>query len=124
MSYAAYAGVQKSTESSRDLEIRAISFTTQQLAQANKPDAEPLDRIRALNGNIRLWGMLVEDLSDPGNALPEPIKANYISLGLYVRRASLTALSKATATDLTTLISINTDVLDALDYQRKTSVAA
>lgn len=122
MSYAAYAGIQKSTESSRDLEIRAISFTTQQLVQANQPDAEPLDRIRALNGNIRLWGLLIEDLFDPGNALPEPIKANYVSLGLYARRASVTALSKAT--DLTTLIGINTDVLDALDYQRKTSVAA
>ncbi len=122
MSYAAYAGIQKSTESSRDLEIRAISFITQQLAQANQPDVEPLVRIRALNGNIRLWGLLIEDLSDPGNALPDPIKANYVSLGLYARRASVTALSKAA--DLTTLIRINTDVLDALDYQRKGSIAA
>jgi flagellar biosynthesis regulator FlaF len=122
MSYAAYAGIQKATESPRDLEIRTISHITHQLAEANVPDVDPMTRVRALNGNIRLWTLLVEYLSDPANALPAPIKASYISLGLFARRASLAALS--TTTDLSTLIRINTDVLDALDYQRQASIAA
>ena len=122
MSYSTYAKIQSANESGRDLEIRAISHITRQLADANAPGTEPMTRIRALNGNIQLWTLLMQDLNDPGNALPAPIKARYVSIGLYARRASMTALSKAT--DLTTLIRINTDVLDALDYQHKGSIAA
>jgi flagellar biosynthesis regulator FlaF len=122
MSYAAYAGAQNASENSRDLEIRTISHITRQLVDANSRDAEPLTRIRALNGNVRLWSLLIEDLSDPGNALPETLKGSYISLGIFARRASLGALTETS--DLSTLIKINTDVLDALDHQRQASLAA
>lgn len=122
MSYAAYAEVQHAAETPRDLEIRTISHVTRDLAAANKPDVDPMTRIRALNGNIRLWSTLIEDLSDPANALPAKIKANYVSLGLFARRASLAALT--TPAELSTLIQINTDVLDALDHQRQASIAA
>lgn len=122
MSHSAYAKLRSATESGCDLEIRAISHVTRQLADANAPETEPMSRIRALNGNIQLWTLLMQDLNDPGNALPAPIKARYVSIGLYARRASVAALSKTT--DLTTLIRINTDVLDALDYQYKRSIAA
>jgi flagellar biosynthesis regulator FlaF len=117
MSYAAYATVQNAIETPRDLEVRAIAHITRQLIEVNTPEADPLDRTRALNGNMRLWSLLVEDLSAPGNALPDPIKANYISLGLFAHRASMKALSRAM--DLSPLIQINTDVLEALDQQRQ-----
>lgn len=116
MSYAAYAGTQKASETSRDIEIRAVSHVTRQLADANQPSADPMGRVRALNGNIQLWSLLIDDLSDSGNALPDGIKANYISLGLFARRTSIAAMSGAA--DLSTLIRINTDVLEALDHQR------
>jgi flagellar protein FlaF len=117
MSYAAYAGVQNAVESARDLEIRAISHITRQLIEANQPKVAPITRTRALNGNIRMWSLLMQDLSSPGNALPDAIKARYISLALFARRASLKAIT--TTSDLSTLIRINTDVLDALDRQRQ-----
>lgn len=119
MSYAAYAQAQNATESPRDLEIRAIAHITRQLIEANKAEAEPMARIRSLNGNMRLWSLLMQDLSDPGNSLPEDLKARYISLGLFARRTSMAALSGAS--DLSPLIRINTDVLDALDRQRPTT---
>jgi flagellar protein FlaF len=121
MSYAAYAGVQNAIENARDLEIRAISHITRQLIEANQPGTEPLDRTRALNGNIRLWSLLMQDLSSPGNALPDAIKARYISLGLFARRSSLRALKGPS--DLSVLIRLNTDVLDALDRQRQSHAA-
>jgi flagellar biosynthesis regulator FlaF len=116
MSHAAYAGVQQASETPRDLEIRAISHITRQLVAANGAGADPIDRIRALNGNVRLWSMLISDLSAPGNALPDGVKAGYISLGLFARRKSVAAL--ACGADLSTLIRLNTDVLEALDHQR------
>jgi flagellar biosynthesis regulator FlaF len=117
MSYAAYATVQNATETPRDLEMRAISHITHQLVEANKDDADPMDRARALNGNLRLWATLVEDLSDAGNALPDKIKGSYISLGLFSRRASLEALTAKS--DLAPLIQINVDLLEALNTQRQ-----
>jgi flagellar protein FlaF len=122
MSYAAYAGAQKASESPRDLEISAISYITRQMTEANQPDAAPMTRIRALNGNVRLWSLLMNDLSQPENALPETIKASYISLGIYARRTSVAALSSQA--DLAPLIAINTDVLEALDHQRQASIPA
>jgi flagellar protein FlaF len=122
MSYAAYANVQNAAETPRDLEIRAISHVTRQLTEANAPGAEALTRVHALNGNLKLWSILVQDLSNPANALPEKIKAAYISLGMFAQRASVTALT--TAADLSTLIGLNTDVLDALYHQRQASLAA
>jgi len=116
MSYAAYANVQKATETARDIEIRAVSHVTKRLAEVNEPDAAPLERVLALNDNIKLWNMLIEDLEDPGNALPDVLKASYISIGMFARRSSLAALSQDT--NLATLIDINIDVLEALNSQR------
>lgn len=49
-------------------------------------DGGPLQRIRALADNRRLW-MVVHDLmSDPDNALPLPLRAQIISVGLAVQR--------------------------------------
>ncbi len=116
MSYAAYANAQKSAETPRDLEIRAISYITHKLAEANAPESDPVERIRALNGNVRLWNLLVNDLSTAENSLPDALKASYISLGLFAKRTSLAAM--ADRADLSVLIKINTDVLDALGHQR------
>ena len=116
MSYAAYAGAQKVAESGRDLEIRAISHITRQLADANRPGAGAMDRVHALNGNAKLWSLLINDLSNPDNALPDKVKAGYISIGTFARRASLAAMLNSA--DLATLIRINTDVLEALNHQR------
>ena len=121
MSYQAYAAQQKATEAPRDLEIRAISFVTRQLMSANAADADPITRIRGLNANMRLWTILVEDLAQPANALPDAIKARYISLGAFAKQRSVAALMDQS--DLSTLIQLNTDVLDALDYQRKSLAA-
>lgn len=117
MSHAAYASTQKAAEGPRDLEIRAISHITGKLVAANDPGVEPMDRIHALNGNVRLWSLLTQDLSDPGNALPTQIKASYLSIGNYVRKASLSAMAGKGC--LSTLIKINTDILDALEVQRR-----
>jgi flagellar protein FlaF len=122
MSYAAYATVQNAIETPRDLEIRAISHVTRQLTEANEPGAEAMTRIRALNSNVKLWSILVQDLSSPENGLPEKIKASYISLGMFAQRRSVAALT--TSADLSTLIRLNTDILDALDHQRQASIAA
>jgi flagellar biosynthesis regulator FlaF len=122
MSYNAYAAQQQATESPRDLEIRAITFVTKNLVDATRPDVAPLDRIRALNGNLKLWSLLTNDLLNPDNGLPEAIKTSYLRLGKFAKRASTEALLRPS--DLSLLIQINTDLLDALNYQARVQAAA
>ena len=121
MSYAAYAGVQQANEAPRDLEIRAIAHVTRQLTEANQPGSDLMARIRALNVNAKLWGLLIDDLSNPDNTLPDVLKARYISLGLFARRRSLRAMTAGG--DLAVLIRLNLDVLDALSRQRERMAA-
>ena len=116
MSYEAYATAQKAGETPRELEIRAVSHVTRRLAEVNRADAAPLDRVLAINDNAKLWTVLIEDLEDPSNALPDTLKASYISIGMFARRTSLAAMTSGAG--LAALIEINTDVLEALNHQR------
>ena len=52
----------------------------------NAEDADPASRSRAVADNHRLWITVVDQLRDPGNALPEPLRASIISIGLAVQR--------------------------------------
>src|SRR3978361_2369253 len=45
-----------------------------------------IQKIRALADNRRLWMMVSDLLRDPTNALPEPLKASILSVGLAVQR--------------------------------------
>jgi flagellar biosynthesis regulator FlaF len=122
MSYAAYAARQSATETPRDLEIRAISHVTRQLSDANKPGADRIERIRALNGNSKLWSLLMQDLEEPANLLPDVLKARYISLGIFAQKTSVAAMTNDK--DLSTVIAINNDVLEALNLQKPATAPA
>jgi len=49
-------------------------------------DAGPVQRVRALADNRRLWAAVMDLVRDPDNALPEGTKAGLVSLGLAVHR--------------------------------------
>jgi flagellar biosynthesis activator protein FlaF len=49
-------------------------------------DAARIQQIRALADNRRLWMMVHDLMIDPGNALPDPLKASIISVGRSVQR--------------------------------------
>jgi flagellar protein FlaF len=72
-------------------------------------------RVRALGRNHTLWSTLIQDLSLAENRLPDGIKAQLISLGLWAMRYSTMALLK----DLTIepLIEVNRNVMEGLMAQ-------
>lgn len=49
-------------------------------------DAGEMARTRALADNRRLWGTVMDLMRDPANALPEPLRAQIVSIGLVVQR--------------------------------------
>jgi flagellar biosynthesis activator protein FlaF len=67
--------------------------------------ASSIQQVRALADNRRLWMMVSDLLRDPGNALPDPLKASIISVGLTVQHEM-----DQEAPDFDLLISINENI--------------
>ncbi len=73
---------------------------------------EPIQQIRALADNRRLWMMVTDLMRDPGNALPEPLRASIISVGRSVQREM-----DQEKPDFDFLISINENIAAGLAGQ-------
>ena len=61
----------------------------------------------------RLWGYLIKDLSDPSNDLSDELKANLISIGLWVLKET-DAIIAGTSENWSGLIEINRTVREGL----------
>jgi flagellar biosynthesis regulator FlaF len=70
--------------SQRDQEADVFRHATAALKDAK--DAGAIQKVRALADNRRLWIMVSDLLRDPANALPEPLKASILAVGLAVQR--------------------------------------
>jgi flagellar protein FlaF len=72
-------------------------------------------RVRALGRNHTLWSILVQDLSLVENRMPEGLKTQLISLGLWSMRYSTLALLKDL--ELTPLLDVNRNIVSGLTAQ-------
>jgi flagellar biosynthesis regulator FlaF len=77
-----------------------------------RDNAPRIQQIRALADNRRLWMMVTDLMRDPGNSLPEPLKASIISVGLSVQREM-----DQEQPDFDFLISINENIAAGLAGQ-------
>jgi flagellar protein FlaF len=97
--------------SGHDTERAVFTLINRELSEC-KPGPS---RVRALGRNHTLWSTLVQDLSLAENQLPDGIKAQLISLGLWAMRYSTLALLKDLA--LEPLIEVNRNVMEGLVAQ-------
>ncbi|MFN7129677.1 MAG: flagellar biosynthesis regulator FlaF [Brevundimonas sp.] len=89
MSLQAYAAATTRAETPRDMEYRLFGQVTRALVQASTVDERDLaTRIDALDWNRRLWSTLAADCGDASNVLPAAVRAQIISLSLFVNRHS------------------------------------
>lgn len=89
MSLQAYTAATARAETPRDLEYRLFGQVTRALVQASEtPENDLATRIDALDWNRRLWSTLAGACAEPGNALAAPMRAQIISLSLFVNRHS------------------------------------
>ena len=68
----------------REQEADIIRQTIGALRSARTQGLIP--QVRALADNRRLWTVVIDLVRDPTNALPEPLRAAIISVGLTVQR--------------------------------------
>ncbi|MBN8528484.1 MAG: flagellar biosynthesis regulator FlaF [Caulobacterales bacterium] len=113
MSLQAYKTAAARTESPREMEYRLFGQVTRALVHASTVDRTDIQtRIDALDWNRRLWSALATDCSDPDNALANPLRAQIISISLFVNRHSSEIMRGDE--DFEPLIDINKMVMQGL----------
>ena len=113
MSIQAYQNAVKKTEGPRQTEYRAFAVATRSLIDAaSLPDTEVGRRAEALATNRRLWSLLAADCAAEGNSLPQGLRAQIISLSLFVDRHSSAVMRDGAAWDV--LIDINRTIMQGL----------
>ena len=82
------------------------------LAIARDTALAEAEAVQAVHLNNELWTILATDLADPGNALPEAMRAGLLSLAGFCLRHGHSALSGQASTDA--LIDINLSIMKGL----------
>ena len=87
MSLKAYQTTAQRTENPRLTEYRLFGQVTRALLDAEKLDRSKIvERMEALDWNRRMWSALAADCSVEGNGLPDMVRANIISLSIWVNK--------------------------------------
>jgi len=111
---AAYAQQQKRNLSPREVEAMAFTKAALMLEDAKKVSNNINEYSKALRFNHLLWTIIQADLTDPENQLPPEIKANVMSLSIFVDKQTTKALRSSVPTDLDVLININRNLAAGL----------
>lgn len=87
MARAQYAEIQADDQKeARDRERIALSRSIDLMEIAAMESASSTDIAMAITFSRKLWTVLVEDLAAPANGLPKELRAQLISIGIWVLR--------------------------------------
>lgn len=113
MSLKAYQNVAQQAEDPRSVEYRLFAEITRALMEASQLEASDIaGRMRALDWNRRLWSVLATDCAQEANGLPAPVRANVITLGLWVNRHTSAVMTGAESFE--PLIEVNRAMMQGL----------
>jgi len=103
----------ESPKEARNRERKAIERSIELLHTAEARGAQSREAVEALLFLRRLWGVLLEDLAKPENDLPKPLRADLISIGLWImNEAEQVRLGKSE--NFKGLIEISTAICEGL----------
>ena len=105
--------VEDSGHEARSRERQALSLGIDRLEQLHKGAFSNEDLIESLLYIRRLWTILIEDLAHPENGFPEKLRADIISIGLWIVKEA-DRLREERSNDVMPLIEINSLIRDAL----------
>jgi flagellar protein FlaF len=116
MSLKAYQTARERAESPRETEYRLFGEITRSLmAAAEEGAVDAQARVAALDWNRRLWTTLASDCSREDNALPEGVRAQIISLSLWVNRHTSAVIRQEES--FQPLIDVNRSIMEGLRLQ-------
>ena len=113
MSLQAYKTAATRAENPRETEYRLFGQVTRALIHASTVETTDVaTRIDALDWNRRLWSALATDCASPDNAMDQALRAQIISVSLFVSRHS--SLVMRGEDDFEALIDINRMIMQGL----------
>ena len=114
MSLQAYQSAAQRAEDPRQLEYRLFGEVTRALMEAATTPVEDVQsRIAALDWNRRLWSALASDCASEDNRLSDALRAQIISLSLWVNRHSSAVMRHEETFE--PLIEVNRIVMQGLE---------
>jgi len=111
MSLRAYKAATERVENPRETEYRLFGEVTRALIEASATD-DIQTRAIALDWNRRLWTALASDCARQNNSLEPAVRAQIISLSLWVTRHT-SAVMRKTET-IQPLIDVNRSIMEGL----------
>jgi flagellar protein FlaF len=109
-----YAEVLDETpQAARERERQAIDRSIELLQAAEAGGVRSREAVEALLYVRRLWSYLIEDLAKPENDLPQALRADLISVGLWVMRES-EQIRLEQSTNFKGLIEVSSAIRDGL----------
>lgn len=97
----------------RGNECQAIGMIVDQLTMAKEKGRRSREAIEAMYNTRRVWAYFIDDLSNERNELPVSLRADLISIGLWVMK-ELDAIRLERSENFDGLIQINTMIRDGL----------
>ena len=110
----AYAQTQKSSMPPREVEAMAFTKAALMMEEAKGKTDDYVTYAAALKFNQLLWTIIQADIVDKANQLPPQLKANILSLSIFVDKQTIKALADANADHLEPLVSINKNLAEGL----------
>ena len=117
--YAAYAKVQPTNDSHRDLEYRVLGRVTGALIKASADGSALSEVYDAALWNEKVWHVFRCDLSSTENKLPADLKGSLISLAIWVSKETCRVLDNTAGLD--GVININRQVKAGLNARSQTT---
>ncbi len=112
MSLNAYHRTRTITETPRGAEHRLMQQVTGDLMRARDARLSGISLMPALSRNREVWSALSNACAARGNALPDPLRASIVSLGLWVDRYSSDVAAGRDGVDA--LIDVNRAIIEGL----------
>ena len=113
MSLQAYQRAAEQAEGPQQTEYRLFGLVTRALMEAAAAqDSDHKGRMKALHWNRRLWTTIAGDCANPDNKLPEALRANIISLSIWVSRHTSAVMLRQE--QIQPLIDVNRSIMQGL----------
>jgi len=110
-----YRTAQKRTATPTQTEYQVLADVTGRLLSIQ--DVKDPEATRILRDNIQVWHTFADDLMQDGNALPNALKAQLISLALWVGKHSRKVMRGHA--DVAPLIDVNKAIMSGLSQQAR-----
>jgi flagellar protein FlaF len=113
-SYQAYVKTQKIGGNPQETLARALIESVKRMNVIVKPPVRRSVFDQTLVLNLKLWGMLATDISDPANPLPPELKQNLLNLFAFVDKHTAALMLQRIPEKVQILISINRNIAQGL----------